>query len=92
MKIFIFLLANQERCSDIQFRPRVRFSSSFLADVENIGLVVFWVKQTKNPPHLSILPTSSDRLRSSKLTVMGDGFCLQFHATCYREFHNYRPA
>ena len=32
--------------------------------------------QTKNPPQLSILPTSSKRLRSSKLTVMGGGFCL----------------
>ena len=58
------LLANQERCSDIQFGPRVRFSSSFLTDVENVGLVVYW-----NPPDLSILPTSSNRLRSSKLTV-----------------------
>ena len=38
--------------------------------------------QTKNPPHLlphlSILLTSSNRIRSSKLTVMDDDFCLQF--------------
>ena len=25
---------------------------------------------------------SSNRISSSKLTVMGDGFCLQFHTTC----------
>ena len=46
------LLANQEGCFDIQFGPRVRFSSSFVADVENVGLVVYWVKHKQRTHHI----------------------------------------
>ena len=65
----------------------IRLSSSFLSWRRNCwdGCLLNET-QTKNPPHLSILPTSSDRIRSSKLTVTKLTVCLQFHASCWRLF------
>ena len=43
------ILANQERCSDIQFGPRVRFGSSFL-NLFWSRCTLYWVVKGANPP------------------------------------------
>ena len=60
------LLANQERYSDIQFGPCVRFSSSFLADVENFGLVVYSVKHKQSHYHTSGVTENRNKSLTSK--------------------------